>query len=178
MKDWKSIFIPPLPTLARNISWCARSTLISVVYFPALNWFAPESSRNHAVIPGHFLLSDARNKSSGPHILATKCHRVQKNPNRPRWESNLGKRQTLYHVAVKAGFNRKAVKVCLPIPTTYFPALNWFVPESSRNHAVIPGHFLLSDARNTSSGPHVLATQWVQRNPNRPRWESNLGHRI
>ena len=29
------------------------------------------------------------------------------------------------HVAVKAGFYRKAVEVCnIPIPTTYFPALN------------------------------------------------------
>ena len=85
------------------------------------------------------------------------CHRVQKNPDRPRWESNLGRRiyrQTLYHVAVKAGFYRKAVEVChIPIPTTYFPALNWFVPESARNHAVIPGHFHQSDARNPSRGP-------------------------
>ena len=35
---------------------------------------------------------DARNTIRGPHILATKCHRVQKNPNCPRWESNLGRR--------------------------------------------------------------------------------------
>ena len=44
------------------------------------------------------------------------------------WESNPGRwiyRQTLYHVAVKAGFYRKAVEVCyIPIPTTYFTALN------------------------------------------------------
>ena len=33
--------------------------------------------------------------------------------------------QTLYYVAVKAGFYRKAVEVCyIPIPSTYFPALN------------------------------------------------------
>ena len=31
----------------------------------------------------------------------------------------------------------------IPIPTTYFPALNRFVPESARNHAVIPGHSIL-----------------------------------
>ena len=37
----------------------------------------------------------------------------------PSWESNPGRliyRQTLYHVAVKAGFYRKAVEVYLYIP--------------------------------------------------------------
>ena len=57
-------------------------------------------------------------------------------------------------VAVKAGFYRKAVEVCyIPILTTYFPALIRFVPEFTRNHAVIPGHFILSDAQNPSRGP-------------------------
>ena len=89
--------------------------------------------------------------------IGTMIYVHQKNSNRSRWESNLGRRiqgQTLYHVAVKGGFYRKAVEVCyIPIPTTYFPALNWFVPASFWNHALNPGHFMLSDARNTSSGP-------------------------
>ena len=46
----------------------------------------------------------------------------------PSRESNPGRliyRQTLYHVALKACFYRKAVEVCyIHIPTTYFPALN------------------------------------------------------
>ena len=45
------------------------------------------------------------------------CHRVQKNPNRPRWESNLGRRilrQILYHIAVKACFYSDVVE-CLPV---------------------------------------------------------------
>ena len=64
-------------------------------------------------------------------------------------------RQTLYHVAVKAGFYRKAVEVCyIPIPTTYFPALNRFVPESHRNHAVIPGHSILMPETQAVDPPH------------------------
>ena len=110
-----------LPQGSRSVLY----TYIPTTYFPSLIRFVPESTRNHVVIPGHFLLSDARNTSRGPHILATKCHRVQKIPNRPRWESNPGrriKRQTLYHVAVKAGFYRKAVEVYdIPIPTTKSP---------------------------------------------------------
>ena len=31
----------------------------------------------------------------------------------------------------------------IPIPTTYFSALNRFVPLSATNHAVIPGHSIL-----------------------------------
>ena len=102
----------------------SRSELYTYTYyiFPCFKLIRPRSTRNHAVIPGHFILSDARNPSRGPPTLATKCHRVQKNPNRPRWESNLGRRiyrQTLYHVAVKAGCYRKAVEVSyIPIPTT------------------------------------------------------------
>ena len=58
-------------------------------------------------------------------------------------------RQTLYHVAVKAGFYCKAVEVCyIPIP-----CFKLIRPESTQNHAVILGHFMLSDARNTSRGP-------------------------
>ena len=33
--------------------------------------------------------------------------------------------------------------IYIPIPTTYFSALNRFVPESAQNHAVIPGHSIL-----------------------------------
>ena len=93
---------------------------IPTTYFPVLNRLVPESARNYAVIPGHSILMP-ETQAADPH-WATKCHRVQKNSNRPRWESNLGRRiyrQALYHVAVKAGFYRKAVEVCyIPIPTT------------------------------------------------------------
>ena len=62
-------------------------------------------------------------------------------------------RQILYHVAVKAGFYRKAVEMpYLPVPTTYSPALNRFLHESAQNYAVIPGHSHI-DARNTSRRP-------------------------
>ena len=61
-------------------------------------------------------LQSARNIQIGG-VYSPNCHRVQKNLNCPKWESNLGRRiqrQTL-----------KAVEVCfIPIPTTYFPALN------------------------------------------------------
>ena len=59
----------------------------------------------------------------GPNV--TGC---RKNPNPPRWESNLGRRierLTLYHVAVKAGFYSDVVE-WLPVdPATWvrFPAL-------------------------------------------------------
>ena len=36
------------------------------------------------------MLSDARNTSSGPHILATKCHRVQKKSQLPEVEIEPG----------------------------------------------------------------------------------------
>ena len=55
----------------------------------------------------------------------------------PSRESNPGRwiyRQTLYHVAVKAGFYRKAVEVCyIPSPVTFSPTKLDFDPE-------IPGH--------------------------------------
>ena len=55
----------------------------------------------------------------------------------PSRESNPGRwiyRQTLYHVAVKAGFYRKAVEVCyIPSPMTFSPTKLNFVPE-------VPGH--------------------------------------
>ena len=55
----------------------------------------------------------------------------------PSRESNPGRwinRQTLYHVAVKAGFYRKAVEVYhIPSPVTFSPAKLNFVPE-------VPGH--------------------------------------
>ena len=72
----------------------SRSVLYTYTYyiFPCFKLIRPRIYSEPRVIPGHFLLSDARNTSRGPHILATKCHRVQKNPNRPRWESNLGRR--------------------------------------------------------------------------------------
>ena len=102
----------------------SRSVLYTYPYyiFPCFKLIRPRIYAEPRVIPGHFLLSDARNTSRGPHLLATKCHRVQKNPTCPRWESNLGRRiyrQTLYHVAVKAGFYRKAVEVYfIPSPVT------------------------------------------------------------
>ena len=77
-----------LPQGSRNVLYLP----IPTTYFPASSRFVPESAWNHTVIPGHFMLSDARSTSRGPHILATKCHRVQKNSNCPRWESNLGRR--------------------------------------------------------------------------------------
>ena len=54
--------------------------------------------------------------------MATKSHRVQKNPNRPRWESNLGRRicsrdryiTHFYCLAVEAGFYSDVVE-CLPL---------------------------------------------------------------
>ena len=51
----------------------------------------------------------------------------------PSRESNPGRwiyRQTLYHVAVKAGFYRKAVEVYyIPSPMTFSPTKLDFVPE-------------------------------------------------
>ena len=51
----------------------------------------------------------------------------------PSRESNPGRwiyRQTLYHVAVKAGFCRKAVEVYyIPSPVTFSPTKLNFVPE-------------------------------------------------
>ena len=41
----------------------------------------------------------------------------------------------------------------LPIPTTYFPALNIFVPESARNHAVILEHSILMP-ETQATDPH------------------------
>ena len=47
-------------------------------------------------------------------------------------------------VTVKASFYGKAVEACyIPKPTTYSPALNRFIPEFARNHAVILVHFHL-----------------------------------
>ena len=55
----------------------------------------------------------------------------------PAGDSNPGRwiyRQTLYHVAVKTGFYRKAVEVCYtPIPVTFSPTKLDFIPE-------VPGH--------------------------------------
>ena len=70
-----------------------RSVLYAYTYyiFPCFKLIRPRIYSEPRCYSGT-LHPDARNTSRGPHIPATKYHRVQKYPNRPRWESNLDRR--------------------------------------------------------------------------------------
>ena len=51
----------------------------------------------------------------------------------------------------------------IPLPTTYFPALNRFVPESAQSFAVILGHSILmpeTQAADPHWPPNVTGQEW------------------
>ena len=72
----------------------SRSALYTYTYyiFPCFKLIRPGIYSEPRCNSGTFHPEWCPKPKPWTHILATKCHRVQKNPNRLRWESNLGRR--------------------------------------------------------------------------------------